>query len=261
MTKKMLSLTENERLDDLQCDGLKIVQNKGLYSFTSDSVVLANFLKIKSGERAVEIGSGSGIISILATKKTNAKHILGFEIQKELYLMSQKSLQINNIKNVEFVCDDIKNYKKYIDDGYADVVFSNPPYKKEGSATKNCSQSKAVARHESSLPLENLTLFTSKILKFGGRAYFVYDADRSCEMIFSLIKNGLQPKRMFFTENGKGKVILFVAEAVKGGKSGVKVLPNLVTNDLDGTYIEKIKRGEWSSHDSAKQARHDCAND
>lgn len=242
----MLNLKKSERLDDLQFEGLKIVQDENLYAFTSDSVVLANFLKIKKDETAVEIGSGSGIISILATKKTNVRDIVAFEVQKPLYEMSLKSLAFNKIDNVKIINDDVRNFKKYLLCGSVDVVFSNPPYKKEGTATVNENESKAVARHEKSLPLCDLAKVTSDMLKFGGRAYFVYDADRSAEMIYYLICNNLQPKRMFFTENGRKKPILFVVEAVKGGKSGVKVLPNIVTNDKDGNYIKEIKDGIWS---------------
>jgi len=83
------------------------------------------------------------------------------------------------------------------------------------------------------------------MLKFGGRFYVVYDADRSCELISELMKNKLEPKRMFFTENGKGKTILVVIEAVKGGKHGVLVYPNLVTNDKSGEYLQKVKDGVW----------------
>lgn len=241
-----LSLKKSERIDDLQFEGLKIVQDENLYAFTSDSVVLANFLKIKKGECAVEIGSGSGVISILATKKTNVKEIVAFELQQSLYEMSLKSLEINKIDNIKIINDDVRNFKNYIDYGGADVVFSNPPYKKEGAAAKNENESKAIARHEKSLPLCDLAKVTSDMLKFGGRAYFVYDADRSAEMIFYLISNNLQPKRMFFTENGHKKPILFVVEAVKGGKSGVSVLPNIVTNDKDGNYIQEIKDGIWN---------------
>ena len=109
-----LSLKKSERLDDLQFEGLKLVQDKNLYAFTSDSVVLANFLKIKSNENAVEIGTGSGVISILATKKTNAKSITAFEIQTPLFKLAQKNLKLNQIKNVELINDDVKNFKKYI---------------------------------------------------------------------------------------------------------------------------------------------------
>ncbi len=236
-----LSLKSSERIDDLQFEGLKIIQDKNLYAFTSDSVVLANFLKIKKGEFAVEIGSGSGVVSILATKKTNAKNIVGFEIQEDLFNLAKKSLILNGILNVEFVNDDVKNFKKYVKQESADVVFSNPPYKKNGSAVPNENPSKALARHEKFLPLTDLCQVTSKILKFGGRAYFVYDADRCCEMIAELKKCNLEPKRMFFTENGKGKIVLFVVEAVKGASPGVKVYPNLVTNDKNGDYLQEIK--------------------
>ena len=236
-----LSLKSSERIDDLQFEGLKIIQDKNLYAFTSDSVVLANFLKIKKGEFAVEIGSGSGVVSILATKKTNAKNIVGFEIQEDLFNLAKKSLILNGILNVEFVNDDVKNFKKYVKQESADVVFSNPPYKKNGSAVPNENPSKALARHEKFLPLTDLCQVTSKILKFGGRAYFVYDADRCSEMIAELKKCNLEPKRMFFTENGKGKIVLFVVEAVKGASPGVKVYPNLVTNDKNGDYLQEIK--------------------
>lgn len=241
-----LNLKKSERIDDLQFQGLKIVQDEHLYAFTSDSVVLANFLKIKRGERAVEIGSGSGVISILATEKTNVKEIVAFELQQPLYEMSLKSLALNEIDNVKIINDDVRNFKKYLPYGSVDVVFSNPPYKKEGAAAKNENESKAIARHEKSLPLSDLAIVASDMLKFGGRAYFVYDADRSAEMIYHLICNNLQPKRMFFTENGRKKPILFVVEAVKGGKSGVKVLPNIVTNDKNGNYIQEIKDGIWN---------------
>ena len=236
-----IKLDSGEKVEDLQFEGLKIVQNKDLYTFTSDSVILANFVKLKRSETALEIGSGSGVISILLSKKQNCKHIFGIELQKELFEMSNKSLALNDLsEKITFVNDNVQNYKKYFGDGSFDVVFSNPPYKREGSAKDNKNLSRAIARHEKNLPLDVLAKIVAKLLKFGGRFYIVYDADRSSEVIFELMKNKLEPKRMFFTENGKGKTILVVIEAVKGGKHGVEVLPAIVTNDKDGTYIEKL---------------------
>lgn len=242
MINSEVKLLESERIEDLQFEGLKIVQDRDLYSFTSDSVILANFLKIKKGECAVEIGSGSGVISILATKKTNAKKIICFELQEKLAKMSKKSLKINKIEDkITVINDKIQNFKNYIQPGSIDVVFSNPPYKREGSAKKNENESKALARHEKTLPLSEFVKCAAGLLKFGGRLYVVYDADRSCELISTLISFNLQPKRMFFTENGRGKVVLVVIEAVLGGKPGVQVLPNLITNDKNGLYLEKLK--------------------
>lgn len=241
-----MQLEKNERLEDLQFEGLKIIQNSELYAFTSDSVVLANFLKIKPKENAVEIGAGSGVISILATKKTKAKKITAFEIQKDMFNLLEKNIKLNELNDkIEIINDKIQNFKKYFEVGSVDVVFSNPPYKKEGACLYNQNESKMVARHEKYLPIEDLCKCASDMLKFGGRFYCIYDADRSCELIYELIKNKLEPKRMFFTENGKGKTILVVIEAVKGGKHSVQVMPNLVTNDKNGEYIQKIKDGVW----------------
>lgn len=237
----MIELKDDERIEDLMCEGLKIIQNKNLYTFTSDSVILANFVKLKRSEIAVEFGSGSAVISILLTKKQKYKHIYGFEIQKELYEMSNRSLKLNNLENdITIFNDKIQNYKKYFDNGSIDVIFSNPPYKRDGSAKDNLNLSKAIARHEKNMPLCELVKTASLLLRFGGRFYVVYDADRSCELIHELMKNNLEPKRMFFTENGKGKSILVIVEAVKGGRHGVEVLQTLVTNDKDGNYIEKL---------------------
>lgn len=236
-----IKLNTDERIEDLQCEGLKIVQNKNLYTFTSDSVVLTNFVKLKRREIAVEIGSGSGIISILLTKKQPCKEIYTFEIQKDLFEMASKSLKLNDIKNVTMYNDKVQNHSKYITNGSVDVVFTNPPYKREGSAELNSNESKAIARHEKNLPLKDLIKSAKDMLKFGGRFYVVYDADRCCELIYEMIKNGIEPKRMFFTENGKGRSILVVIEGVKGGKHGVVILPNLITNDKEGNYIHEIQ--------------------
>lgn len=242
----MINLDKDERIEDLQYEGLKIIQNKGLYAFTSDSVILANFLKIKSKEIAVEIGGGSGVISILATKKTKAKKIFAFELQERMFELFQKNIKLNNLEEkIEVFNENILNYRKYIEFGSIDVVFSNPPYKRDGSCELNENESKRIARHEKYLPLKDLCKCASDMLKFGGRFYVVYDADRSCELISELMKNKLEPKKMFFTENGKGKTILVVIEAVKGGKHGVNVLPNLTTNDRNGEYLQKVKDGIW----------------
>ena len=120
----MINLDKDERIEDLQYEGLKIIQNKGLYAFTSDSVILANFLKIKSKEIAVEIGGGSGVISILATKKTRAKKIFAFELQERMFELFQKNIKLNNLEEkIEVFNENILNYRKYIEFGSIDVVF------------------------------------------------------------------------------------------------------------------------------------------
>ncbi len=235
-----LKLEGNERIEDLECNNLKIIQNKDYYTFTSDSVILANFLKIKPKEIAVEIGGGSGVVSILASAKNNFKKIKIFEIQEKLQKICEKNIILNNLsEKIELIKDDIKNYKKYFPIGSIDVVFSNPPYFEIDKENKN--EVRKIARQEVCLNLKDLIFLTNEMLKFGGRAYFVYSAERSCELIFECMKNSLAVKKMFFTDNGKGKTTLIVLEVVKGGKNKVKVLPTLKTNSENGEFLEDLK--------------------
>ncbi len=237
-----MELSKNEKIEDLECKGLKIIQDKTLYTFTSDSVILANFLKIKCNESAVEIGSGCGVISILATAKNKCKNIKAFEINSQMAELARRNIELNQLQEkIEIIEDDIKNHNKYIKNGEIDVVFSNPPYMKEIIDSANLNKTREFARHDNLLKIAELCKCTSNILKFGGRFYIVYSAERSCELIAELIKNNLQPKTMFFTENGRDRIVLVVIEAIKGGKSGVKVLPNLVTNEQDGKFLEKLQ--------------------
>lgn len=232
----------SQRIEDLQCGGLKIIQDDALYAFTSDSVVLANFIKIKPSESALEIGTGCGVISILLTAKTRAKNFVAFEMQESMASLAQQNVELNKLQDkIQIVNDKIQNYKAYFSDESFDVVFSNPPYMRADENNKNSSSVRDKARHDSTLKINELCKAASRALKFGGRFYVVYDAGRSAELIHTLIENKLEPKTMFFTENGKGAIKLVVIEAVKGGKHGVKVLPNLETNDKNGEYLEKLK--------------------
>lgn len=238
--QKIKSLEKNERIEDLQCGGLKIIQNSDLYCFTSDSVVLANFIKLRKNEKVLEIGAGSGVISILLSKKTQCENFVLIELQNEMANLCDKNITLNNLEEkLTLICDDVKNYKNYFKDSSFDVVFSNPPYMKGGELNENTVRS--IARHENNLPLKNLIEISAKLLKNGGSFYIIYCADRTAELIHQLSNCKLEPKEMFFTENGKGKVSRVVVKAVKNGRPGVKVYPYLTTNDKDGNYIEKLQ--------------------
>lgn len=220
-----MDLEKGERLEDLGCNNLKIIQNKNLYTFTSDSVILANFLKIKSKESAVEIGGGSGVISILATAKNKVKKIKIFEIQENLQKLCEKNIKINNLNDVlELIADDVRNFKKYVEVGSQDVVFSNPPYflvdKTENSVRK-------FARQEVFLNLKDLIKISSQMLKYGGRFYLIYPASRLCELIYECEKNDIKIKKLFFTENKNKVVNLVVIEGRKNGSDGVQILPTI----------------------------------
>lgn len=229
------------RLEDLQYRGLKIFQNKDLYCFTSDAVTLANFANIKRDDVVCDFCSGGGIIAILLSAKSAASKIYAVEIQDQMFELLQKNIELNKVDNIHAVHADIVDFSKEIEAGSVDVVVCNPPYKKRGASFKNENIVKAIARHEIKLDLSSLVQSVKRVLRFGGKFYVSYDANRAVELFATLKANKLEPKRLFFTQpaSNKNASLVFV-EAVAGGREGVEVLPVVVSNDKDGTYVQNI---------------------
>lgn len=246
MTNKYLK--NDEKFEDLQFNGLKIIQSKNLYRLTSDAVILANFVKAKKTDVLVDLGTGSGIIAILASQKNQTKKTYGIEIQPELADMAKRSVEANNLKNIEILNIDmleLMQSKTRKNNGIeaVDVVVCNPPYKKSGTARLNENQSQKIARHETKINLLQICQVAKSLLKFHGKFYIVCDADRLAELIYDLKQNSLEPKKMFFTQSSaKSKANLVFIEAVLGAKESVLVLPMLITNDKDGLYLQEVKK-------------------
>ena len=131
---------KNLRLEDLQYKGLKIYQNKDLYCFTSDAVTLANFAKIKRGDKVCDFCSGSGIIAILLAAKNEPSEVFAVEIQNEMFELLQKNIELNNVENIKPILGDVIEFSKYIPAGSVDVVVCNPPYKKKGASFHNANK-------------------------------------------------------------------------------------------------------------------------
>lgn len=231
----------NLRLEDLQYKGLKIYQHKDLYCFTSDAVTLANFASVKRGDVVCDFCTGGGIIAILLSAKSAPSKIYAVEIQKQMFDLLKQNVALNNVATIEPICGDVVEFSNKIEAGSVDVVVCNPPYKKQGASFKNKNEVKAIARHEIKLNLSGLVQSVRRVLKYGGKFFVSYDANRSVELLAMLKKNGLEPKRMFFTQPAENKnASLVFVEAVAGGKEGVVVLPAVISNDKDGTYVQNI---------------------
>lgn len=235
---------EGERLDDLELDGLKIIQKVGGYGFTSDSVLLANFVKAKKGDVCVEIGTGSGIISILVNYKEKPKKIFAFEMQKAPAVLASRNIELNKMESTILVVNDkVQNFKSYLEEGSVDVVFSNPPYFKFDPNMCGSTKEKVLSRFDKELKLEDFFDTITKMLKFGGKLFFVYDSQRINECFVLMKKNNIMPKRIYFVHpNSTKNSTVFLCEAVKGGKDGMIIMPPLFTNDLDGNYVETIQK-------------------
>lgn len=233
-------LKENEVLDDLEFKGLRLIQNKNGYKFSTDSVLLANFAKAKSTDKCVDFCSGSGVVAILFACKNNINESYAFEIQPRLADMAERSVKINN-QNIKVFNEDLANAHKVLGSESVDVITVNPPYNKQGE-TSNVDEI-AIATHEIKTNLESIISASFKTLKYGGKLFMVHRADRLVDILAVLRQNKIEPKvlRIVYPKISKEPNLVLV-EAKKGAKPGIKFLPPLILENEDGTETDELKK-------------------
>ena len=233
---------EDERIDDLQRNGYRIIQKKKGFCFGMDAVLLSGFAQVKEGEVAVDLGTGTGIIPILLEAKTKGKHFTGLEIQEEVAEMAGRSVRLNQLENrVDIVRGDIKEASRLFGKASFDVVTSNPPYMNDNHGLKNPELPKAIARHEVFCTLDDVCREASLLLKSGGRFYMVHRPHRLAEIITALKAYKLEPKRMKLVHPFVDKEAnLVLIEAVRGGRSMMKVEAPIIVYREPGVYTQEI---------------------
>ena len=238
----IIELKSDERLDDLQRNGYQIIQKKNGFCFGMDAVLLSGFARVKQGEKAIDLGTGTGIIPILLEAKYEGEHYTGLEIQDEMADMAARSVALNHLEEkVSIVKGDIKEASRLFGAASFDVVTSNPPYMNDAHGLKNPDLPKAISRHEVLCTLDDVTREAARLLRPGGRFYMVHRPHRVIEIITALTKYKLEPKRMKmvhpFVEKDANMVLI---EAVRGGKSMIKVEAPIVVYQEPGVYTQEI---------------------
>lgn len=237
-----IELKENERIDELQRNGYRIIQDKDRFCFGMDAVLLSGFCKIKKGERVLDLGTGTGIIPILLEAKTEADHLTGLEIQEDSADMAKRSILLNQLEHkIDIICGDIKEASTIFGNGTFDVVTTNPPYMIGNHGLKNDDLPKTIARHELLCNFEDIVRETYKILVPGGRFYLVHRPFRLAEIMATLIQFGLEPKRMRlvypYIDKEPNMVLI---EAKKGGNSRITIEKPLIVYQDKNEYTEEI---------------------
>lgn len=238
-----INLNENERIDDLELNNLKIIQNKDGFCFGMDSVLLSDFAKnIKNNSVVIDLGTGTGILPILLSAKTNSKKITGIEIQKDVACMAKKSILLNNLQDkIEIICEDIKNLKNIYSPNSFDVVITNPPYKKQGTGGINETGAKLISRHEITANLEDFIAISSYLLKDNGSIYMVHRPERLVDILSDLRKYKLEPKELKFVQPSINKSPnLVLIKAVKNAKPFLKIDNNLLIYKENGEYTKEL---------------------
>lgn len=230
-----------ERIDDLQYKNLKIIQDTDGFCFGIDSVLLTEFAKdIKDDSTIVDLGTGTGILSILLSKKVNPKKIIAIEKQKEVFEMAKRSIKLNSLeKTIEIINEDIKDLT--IEKNKYDVVVTNPPYKKMGTGINAKKEKQQISRFESTVDLDNWIKVSSNILNPKGSLYMVYRTDRLTEVFSALKQNHLEVKRIRFVySKSTEQSNLVLIKAVKNAKVFLKVENPLIIYNEDGSYTDEI---------------------
>ena len=237
-----INLKGNERLDELQRNGYRIIQNPEKFCFGMDAVLLSGFARAKEGDRVLDLGTGTGIIPILMEAKTEAFHLTGLEIQEESADMARRSVILNGLEErISIVQGDIKEAGTLFGAASFDVVTCNPPYMIGQHGLTNPNAPKAIARHEILCTLEDVIRQTARLLCPGGNFFMVHRPFRLAEIMVLLCRYKLEPKRMRLVYPYADKEPnMVLVEAKRGGKPRMTVEKPLFVYKEPGVYMPEI---------------------
>lgn len=233
-------LNEGERIDPLG-GGLSVIVSKD-HIFGTDAVLLASFSSIRKRDVACDLGSGCGIIPLLWCKKQTGS-LTAVEIQKKACFQLERSLRLNGLcERVKVVNHDLRELGGVLPFGAFDLVTMNPPYKKVGAGIESASESDRIARHETMCGIDDCCAAAAKLLRFGGRLCLCHRPERLCDVLESMRRHKLEPKRLrFVSKNGGSAPWLFLVEGRLGAKSFINIEKNLYIEAPDGRMSEELK--------------------
>ena len=242
--EKDIRLKENERIDDLEYKGLKIIQNTKGFCFGIDSILLSDFAKnIKKEARVLDLGTGTGIIATLLCGKTNLRKVIGVEIQSEVADMAKRSIKLNQLQNkFEIINEDINHIFNQLEKNSFDAVVTNPPYQKKNAGIINDKEKKVISRHEITATLEDFIKVSKELLKDKGEFYMVHRPDRLVDIFCVMRQYHIEPKVIRFVyPNQKKEPNLVLIKGIKNAKPFLTMEKNLYVYDENGNYTQEVK--------------------
>ena len=237
-------IKEDEIIDDLQLNGLNIIQKENRFKFGVDAVLLSDFANIRKHHEVIDLCTGTGIVPLLALGKYSPKRIVGVEVQEEMAEMAQRSMELNNCQDIISIINcDLNDKAKIKEQGRFDVVTVNPPYKINNAGIKNPNDALAIARHEILCTLEDVIRVSRDLLKDNGRIYMVHRPERLIDIFLLMRKYKIEPKRvrMIHPKYHKAANIVLV-EGQRDGKPFLKWDDPLYVYKEDGTYSDEIDK-------------------
>jgi tRNA1Val (adenine37-N6)-methyltransferase len=239
MRRDMIS-GETETLDSIR--DIKIIQKKRGYRFSVDALLLFSFVVIPRCTKIADLGAGSGIISVLLSKRYPESKVYAVELQKDLAGLAIKNVALNGREDrVKVITEDIKKLPEVFKEKYFDLIVSNPPFRRPKTGLLSPEEEKAIARHEIKITIDDILRVAGLILKDKGRLDLIYHPVRLVELFTRMKKYQLEPKRLRFVHSSKGaEAKMVLVEGVKGGRGGLKVDKPLYIYDRIGGYSEEM---------------------
>lgn len=237
----MIETCDDETLDLLKKNNMKIFQKKNGFRFSVDAVLIAKFFKPSKKGVVVDFGTGTGIIPLLISDNQRINKIYGVEIQKNIYEMAKKSVEINGCGDkIEIVNCDINNIEEIFSKDSVDYIISNPPYFSLNGGTLSKSETKKISRHESNIDMDTLIYKAKRILKSCGTISFIYKTERLQEIIVILNKYLFNIHRIRFVHTQEDKkASLVLIEAVKEKKKAIIIEPPMIIEKKSGEYTDE----------------------
>lgn len=237
-------INENERINEIN-ESLRLIEKKDSLTFGTDAYLLSAYLKARKGGVGVELGCGSGVVSLLALTKKKCQHVYGIEVQEEIAEVARRNSKLNSLDDkFTVISSDLREIKASDIGGEADIVFSNPPYMRADSGKLNANEQKNISRHEIFGEINDFCACAKRLLKHGGDFYVVYRPDRMADLIFALKSNNLEPKRLtFIHKDTDTPPSLLLISAKLGGKSGMTTsAPVYIYKNGTNEYTEEYSK-------------------
>ena len=225
----------DERIDDVN-ENIRLIQKKNGLTFGTDAYLLSAYLRPRAGERAVDLGSGTGIIPLLCMSRKKAAHFYAVELQPAFADLIARNVDINGFSDaITPLCMDVRDITTAHTGGEVGIVTANPPYMTANSGARNTANEKYLARHEVAGSIHDFCAAAGRLLKYGGRFYCVFRPDRLSDLFDGLRRAGLEPKRMTFVHSTiSSRPSMVLIEAQKGASASMVVTPPLVLTDPNG---------------------------
>ena len=236
MTERNVEIKPGERVDDLQHEGFRIIQSPDAFRFGTDSVLLADFAAPRKRDVCVDLGCGTGAISLIMIMHNPTITVTGVEIQPEVADMAQRSAMLNGVEErFSVVCGDMRTAHEELGRGKYTLAVCNPPYFKAGGALLSEEEKVRIARHEGDITPADIAGAAARLIKNGGRFAVVYPASRALEMMRAMEDAGIAPKRVRTIHGVAGRPPKHILiDGIKGASSGLHWMEPLILRDENG---------------------------